>query len=81
MENNELKFEEAMEELEQIVDELEEGGLDLEKSLDKFTTGIKLIKFCSKELDKAEEKIEMVLKEDEEFGEIVDFDIDQQENS
>lgn len=80
-EQNDLKFEEAMEKLEQIVEQLEKGGLDLEKSLEKFTTGIELIKYCSKELDKAEEKIEMVLKEDEEFGEIVDFNFNNQEGN
>ena len=69
----ELKFEEALERLEKIVEELESGGLSLEKALTRFTDGVKLIKFCNSELNKAEEKIEMVLSENGEFTEIVSY--------
>ena len=58
----EMKFEDAMEKLEKIVAELEEGGLPLEKSLKKFEEGIKLSRFCSKKLKEAERKIELLTK-------------------
>lgn len=72
-EKENLKFEEAMDKLEEIVQKLESGGLALDDSLAKFTEGVKLVKFCNQELNKAEKKIEMVLKEDGEYGEIVPF--------
>ncbi len=58
----EMKFEDAIEKLEKIVAELEEGGLPLEKSLQKFEEGIKLSRFCSKKLKEAERKIELLTK-------------------
>jgi exodeoxyribonuclease VII small subunit len=58
----EMKFEDALEKLEKIVAELEEGGLPLEKSLKKFEEGIKLSRFCSKKLKEAERKIELLTK-------------------
>ena len=77
-ENNDKKinldFEEAIEELEKIVGGLEKGGLSLESSLEKFSRGVELVKFCSGELNKAEKKIEMVLKENDEFTDIVPFE-------
>jgi len=58
----EMKFEDAIEKLEKIVTELEEGGLPLEKSLKKFEEGIRLSRFCSKKLKEAERKIELLTK-------------------
>ena len=58
----EMKFEDAIEKLEKIVAELEEGGLPLEKSLKKFEEGVKLSRFCSKKLKEAERKIELLTK-------------------
>ncbi|WP_408954643.1 exodeoxyribonuclease VII small subunit [Natroniella sp. ANB-PHB2] len=63
----ELSFEEALEQLESIVKELERGELPLAESLDKFENGIKLTKFCSQKLEKAEGKVEVIK---EEAGEI-----------
>lgn len=68
-----LNFEEAINRLQEIVDKLEAGGLSLDESLGKFTEGVKLVKFCNKELNKAEKKIEIVLKDEEEFTDIVSF--------
>ncbi|MDI3546725.1 MAG: exodeoxyribonuclease small subunit [Halanaerobiales bacterium] len=69
----ELKFEEALDRLEEIVNNLESGGLTLEQSLEKFSEGVKLIKFCNQELNKAEKKIEMVLSEEEEFTRVIPY--------
>ena len=65
----ELNFEKALEELETIVDKLEKGGLSLDQTLEEFSRGMKLLKFCHDKLDKAEKKVEIMLKEDDEFTE------------
>ncbi len=67
-------FEKAMEELEEIVEALEEGGLPLEESLEKFSRGIELIKYCNNKLGETEKKIEVLIKEDEEIQDIVSFE-------
>ena len=74
MSENEMKFEQALEKLEDIVKQLEEGGLSLNKSLETFTEGIKLVKFCNNELNNAEKKIEMVLNEEGGYSDIVPYD-------
>lgn len=58
-------FEQALKELEKIVEELESGELPLEKALKKFEEGIKLSNFCSKTLDDTESKITMLIKSPE----------------
>ncbi|MHB8918319.1 MAG: exodeoxyribonuclease VII small subunit [Desulfocucumaceae bacterium] len=55
-----MTFEEAVAGLEQIVRQLEDGQLPLEKSLELFSEGIKLSKFCQSSLEEAEQRI-MVL--------------------
>jgi len=62
-----VKFEEAMEKLQEIVHHLEAGNLPLEESLQKFEEGIKLIDFCEKKLDEVEKKIQVLTKEDGKF--------------
>lgn len=61
-------FEEAVAELELIVDKLEKGELSLDESMEYFRRGVELAKYCNKILDEAERKI-TVLIEDEK-GEI-----------
>lgn len=60
----EMNFEKALAELEQIVAKLEKGGLALNESLALFEKGIKLTRFLRSELDKAEKKIEILLKDE-----------------
>lgn len=59
----ELTFENAFGELEQIVDRLEEGGLTLEDSLSLFERGQALAAHCSQQLDEAELKVEQMTPE------------------
>ncbi len=73
LKSEEIKFEEAIGKLELVVNELEDGGLTLDQSIEKFTNGMKLIRFCQQELNQAEQKIEQVIKENDEFKEIVPF--------
>ena len=65
----EIKFEKAMSRLEQIVEELEKGELDIDRSLEFFEEGIKMSRVCSKKLNEAEQKIEKLTKNQK--GELV----------
>lgn len=56
-----MKFEEALQKLEQIVEQLEQGDLPLDKSLEIFEEGIKLSRLCTKQLEEAEQRIELLL--------------------
>ncbi len=58
----EIKFEAAMKRLEDIVNELEKGELDIDKSLEIFEEGIKMSRICSKKLSEAEQKIEKLTR-------------------
>jgi exodeoxyribonuclease VII small subunit len=58
------KFEEALQELETIVQRLEDGNLSLDESLALFEEGIKLSRLCSQRLDEAEKKVEILLKDE-----------------
>ena len=60
------KFEEALQKLEDIVRKMEAGDMSLEESLKAFEEGIRLARFCSKKLDEAERRVEILLKQDEE---------------
>ena len=56
-------FEKALEQLEQIVQELESGELPLEKSLKKFEEGVRLSKFCNAKLEETEKSVTLLLQE------------------
>jgi exodeoxyribonuclease VII small subunit len=56
------KFEECLQRLEKIVQELEKGEVPLEKSLALFEEGMQLSSTCRKELEQAEGKVEILLK-------------------
>ena len=58
------RFEEALQELETIVQRLEDGNLSLDESLALFEEGIKLSRLCAQRLDEAEKKIELLLKDE-----------------
>ena len=55
-------FESALNKLEQITTELEEGELGLEKSLKKFDEGVQLVRFCSEQLEEARGQVELLQK-------------------
>jgi len=58
-----LKFEESLQRLEKIVVDLEKGDISLEKSLTLFEEGMQLSGQCRKELEQAEGKVEILLKQ------------------
>ena len=57
------KFEDCIQRLEKIVLELEQGEVPLEKSLTLFEEGMQLSASCRKELEEAEGKVEILLKQ------------------
>ena len=56
-------FEESLKKLETIVEKLEKGDLSLEDSLKLFEEGVALSATCKKELDAAEGKVQMLIKQ------------------
>ena len=65
-----LSFEEAMEKLEKVVGELENGKLSLDETLKKYEEGMKLSKYLNEILEKAEKEINVLTKgEDGNFTE------------
>lgn len=58
-------FEESMKNLENIVEELEKGDLNLEDSIKKFEEGMELSKKCNEILENAEKKITVLIKKDD----------------
>ena len=63
----EKTFEQSLGELEEIVTKLEAGDLALEDSLDLFEKGIKLSRECRSRLTNAERRIEILLKDGDNF--------------
>ena len=57
------KFEECLQRLEKIVEQLEKGEIPLEQALKLFEEGIALSNNCRKELEDAEGKVEILLKQ------------------
>ncbi|MDO3409538.1 exodeoxyribonuclease VII small subunit [Saccharibacillus sp. CPCC 101409] len=60
----ELNFEQAMDQLEIIVGELEQGDVPLEKAIDLFQRGMRLSQLCGQKLEQVERKIETIVEED-----------------
>ncbi|MEW6038666.1 MAG: exodeoxyribonuclease VII small subunit [Pseudomonadota bacterium] len=58
-----LSFEEALAELEQLVERMEQGNLPIEESLKLFERGIELTRTCQKALQDAEQKVQILLEE------------------
>lgn len=62
MDENELSFEKALAELEDIVKRLEKGELTLDESIECFRRGVELTKYCNKRLDEAERSITVLVE-------------------
>ncbi len=60
----EPSFEEGLEQLEEIVKQLEDGDLPLEKSIGLFEKGVKLSESSRKQLEQAEAKVEILLRKE-----------------
>ena len=68
-----LKFEEKMQLLEEIVNELENDDVNLDESIEKYTKAMTLVKECDSELKTIEEKIAKIVKSD---GTLEEFNIE-----
>ncbi|MDT9024812.1 exodeoxyribonuclease VII small subunit [Rossellomorea yichunensis] len=71
----ELSFETAMEQLEEIVEKLEEGEVPLEKALEFYQKGMDLSKYCHDTLQKAENQLTKMMTDEGEKA----FDLDEEE--
>ena len=77
MPKKDLTFEQAMDRLEEIVSLLESGDSPLDKSLSLFEEGVKLVKFCNSQLEKAESSVKQLINQD---GELIEKEFDIGEN-
>ena len=69
----EKTFEEKIKELETIVSELESGEIDLDTSIEKYTSAMKLVKECDEKLKNVEEKVNKIVTEN---GDLKDFEVE-----
>lgn len=76
-----VTFEDAIAELEKVVDQLESNTLPLEKALELFKTGIILVNHCNAKLEEAEGTIEILLKNRDGQLEEMPFNIEHEERS
>jgi exodeoxyribonuclease VII small subunit len=60
----EPSFEKALDKLEKIVEELEDGELTLDETIKKFEEGVKLSRLCEKKLSAAQKKVSLLTKDE-----------------
>lgn len=70
----EKTFEEALEELEKIVKELEMGNAPLDEAIKKYTEAMNLAKICNDKLDSATKSVNKILEEN---GKLEDFSVEE----
>lgn len=73
-------FEKALADLEEVVAKLEKGGTPLNESLGLFEKGVKLARFLRAELDRAERKVEILLKDEKGAVHAEDFELGDEED-
>jgi exodeoxyribonuclease VII small subunit len=73
-EQKDRKFEDALAELESVVEKLESGELSLDESLKIFEQGVRLVKFCNEKLGEVEKKIDLLVKDKEGKLQLKPFD-------
>jgi exodeoxyribonuclease VII small subunit len=77
--NNTLSFEEGLDKLEAIVEEMESGDLKLDALVDRYEEGSKLLVQCDKKISEAEIKIEVLRNKDASDPQFKDFDPDSED--
>lgn len=75
MEQKDLSFEDAIKEIETIVQKLEQGDVPLEKAIEYFQEGIKLSQICKEKLTKVEKQMTSILNEQ---GEQAPFTVEEE---
>ena len=63
---NDISFEEALKDLEKIVEDLNNGDMELEKAITAYEKGIQLKNICEERLKNAQERIELIQNKKEE---------------
>jgi exodeoxyribonuclease VII small subunit len=71
-----IDFEESLDQLEELVDDMENGDLSLEDSLKAFEQGIKLTRECQTALVQAEQKVQMLIEKN---GELERVSLDEED--
>ena len=71
--NKKQSFEDALSRLEELVRSLESGDKGLDESLTLFEEGISLVRFCTDKLDSAEQKVKILMQDEDGYRE-EDFD-------
>jgi exodeoxyribonuclease VII small subunit len=69
-----LTFEQALRELQSIVDKLETGEVTLEEAIEMYERGVKLSKYCIQKLTQAELRIKKIIKDETSGFTLLDFD-------
>ena len=72
--SKEFDFEKSLGELEKLVELMEEGDLSLEDSLKHFERGIALTRACHQALSEAEQKVKILMKDQDGKEAVVDFE-------
>ena len=62
MSEKKMSFEESLNRLDKIVQDMESGEMELDAMISAFEEGQQLVKSCSKKLNEVEKKIEKVVK-------------------
>ncbi|MFD0048445.1 exodeoxyribonuclease VII small subunit [Actinomycetes bacterium NPDC127524] len=75
-EKKEMSFEEAMDNLEEIVEQLEEGDVPLEQAISIYKKGMDLSRLCHQKLKAVEDQMAQILQED---GELAGFSVQEEE--
>lgn len=73
MAKNDAKFEEKITQLEKIINDLENGEINLDDSINKYMSAMKLVKECDEELKNIEEQVNKIVLENDE---IEDFKVE-----
>lgn len=73
MSKKDVKFEDKVKKLEEIISALESGDVSLDESINKYTEAMKLVKECDEELKTVEDKINKIVSEN---GKLEDFEVE-----
>jgi exodeoxyribonuclease VII small subunit len=72
-----VDFEQSLDQLEELVEDMENGDLTLEESLKAFEQGIKLTRECQTALSQAEQKVQMLIEEN---GQLTTVDLNDEDD-
>jgi exodeoxyribonuclease VII small subunit len=74
---NSFNFEQSVDQLQKIIEKMEHGNLPLEHSLENFEQGIQLIRQCQQMLTAAQQKVEILTKDQNGEEKINPFEVDE----